>query len=120
MMTPTPTASTSTDVQKRPAAEPQPLIGPGHADKHAELCKHLRKKQVADLAHVSGRGTGVLPWFVATLSDLAYYLFTWLPRTWWITFTSLPQLVLDPIGFWTALVFASVTTVVLFGSLIVR
>lgn len=110
----------ATEVRKRPATDSQSLIGHSHGGKHAELCSNLRKRQVADLAHVSGRGTGILGWFAAMLSDLVYYLFTWLPRTWWFTFTSLPQLVLDPLGFWSALVFASVTTVVLFGSLIVR
>ncbi|CDR99151.1 hypothetical protein [Sporisorium scitamineum] len=109
----------STDARSSQTVNSQKLIGPGYGGKHAELCANLRKRQVADLAQVSGRGTGILGWFAATLSDLTYFFFTWLPHTWWITFTSLPQLVLDPLGFWSALVFASVTTVVLFGTLIV-
>ena len=110
----------SPDVRKRPATNSQPLIGPSHGHKHADLCEHLRKKQVADLAQVSESGTGILGWFSTTLSDLVYYLFVWFPRTWWITLTSLPSFLLDPIGLWSALIFALGTTVMLFVSLIVR
>lgn len=114
------TSPPSTDVRKRPTVSAQSLIGPGHADKHASLCEELRKRQVADLVQVSGRGPGIYGWFTTLVSDVYYYLFVWMPRTWWITLSSLPQLLWDPIGFWSALVFASVTTVALFGSLIVR
>ncbi|SJX66254.1 uncharacterized protein SRS1_10935 [Sporisorium reilianum f. sp. reilianum] len=107
------------DLRDRSGTNSQKLIGPGHGGKHAQLCANLRRRQVADLANVSEKGSGILGWFSATLSDLVYYFFTWMPRTWWVTLTSLPQLVLDPLGFWSALVFASVTTVVLFGSLVV-
>ncbi|GAC98530.1 hypothetical protein PHSY_006124 [Pseudozyma hubeiensis SY62] len=96
----------------------QSLIAPGHTEKHADLCARLRQRQVAEVVQVSDRGSAVQNWLTALISDLSYYLFTWLPRTWWVTLTSLPQLLLDPIGFWTALVFASVTTVVLFATLI--
>ncbi|SPO26013.1 uncharacterized protein UTRI_02287 [Ustilago trichophora] len=83
----------STDVRKRPSTNSQPLIGPPHGQKHAELCEHLRKKQVADLAQVSEHGTGILG--------------------------CLPSFLLDPVGLASALIFAVGTTVMLFFSLIV-
>lgn len=110
----------SADVRKRPSTNSQPLIGPPHGHKHAELCEHLRKKQVAHLAQVSEHGTGILGWFSTIFSDLAYYFFVWLPRTWWITLTSLPSFLLHPVGLASALIFALGTTVMLFLSLIVR
>lgn len=113
-------APLASDVRKRPHPDSLPLIGPSHTDKHAELCQNLRKKQVAELAQVSEQGTGILGWLSSTLSDLAYYFFVWFPRTWWITLTSLPSFVLDPIGLVAALTFAVGTTVMLFVSLIVR
>lgn len=113
-------AAPSPDVRKRPATDSMPLIGPGHADKHFNLCEDLRRKQVKEVVHVSDRGTGILGWFSTTISDLFYYFVVWFPRTWWYTLTSLPQLVLDPIGFGTTVTFAFLSTFVLFGSLIAR
>lgn len=110
----------ATDVRKRPPTNSQPLIGPGHRGKHADLCECLRKRQVKELAHVSERGTGILGWFSTTASDLAYYFLVWFPRTWWNTLTSLPSFILDPVGLWAALTFAVATTFVLLFGLIVR
>jgi len=105
----------ATDIRKRPYTDSQPLNG-----KHADLCEHLRKRQVADLAQVSETGTGILDWFSTTLSDIVYYFFVWFPRTWWITLTSLPSFILDPVGLVSALTFAVGSTVVLFGILVFR
>ncbi|KAJ9478904.1 Lipase_3 domain-containing protein [Pseudozyma hubeiensis] len=116
-MTPT-TSPPSTDLRKRPMVNAQMLIGPGHADKHADLCAKLCQRQVTEVVQVSDRGSAQQNWFAALISDLYYYFFKWLPIAWWVTLTSLPQVLFDPIGFWTALVFASVATVVLFGTLI--
>ena len=113
-------APPSPDVLKRPATNSQPLIGPGHAGKHADLCEHLRKKQVANLVEVSESGTGILSWLSATLSDLYAYFFVWIPRTWFYTLTSLPSLLLDPVGLFSALFFAFVTSFVMFGFLLLR
>lgn len=111
----------TTDVRKRPVAtNSQPLIGPSKGGKHSELCEHLRKKQVTNLAQVSDSGTGILGWFSATLGDLYYYYFVWFPRTWWNTLTSLPGFITDPVGGFSALIFAVATGVMLFFSLIAR
>lgn len=118
-MTPITTPS-STDVRKRPKANSHSLIVPGNVDRHAALCEQLRNRQITDLVDVSGSGTGTRGWIWGTITDIFYYLFVWIPRTWWYTLTSLPQLVLDPIGLGSALAFAFVTTFALFGSLVVR
>ncbi|KAJ1583800.1 hypothetical protein NDA12_005917 [Ustilago hordei] len=111
--------SAATDVRKCAPTNSQPLIGPGHRGKHADLCEHLHRKQVAELSHVSDRGTGILGWFSTTALEVAYYFLVWLPRTWWNTLTSLPALLLDPVGLWSTLTFAVATTFILFiGSIV--
>ncbi|SPO45879.1 uncharacterized protein PSANT_03565 [Moesziomyces antarcticus] len=101
--------------QRAPAAteETRRLLGPALSGKHADLTEHLRKRQVADLAKISESGPGILGWFRTTLSDLYTYLFVWFPRTWWITLTSLPGYLLDPLGLGTTLIFAFGTTIIL-------
>lgn len=120
MAPPAPMTPPAPEGRKRPiATNSYPPIGPPHGGKHAELCEHLRKKQVSNLAHVADRGTGLLGWFATTFTDLAYYWFVWFPKTWWLTLTSLPGFLLDPFGMLTALVFPIVGGIALFVTLII-
>lgn len=83
-------------------------------DDHDALLRRLRKRHISAGPHSAYHKLTALHWIRTTLSDIYYYCFVWFPTLSFETFASLPGLLLDPIGFGSALVFLVGSAFILF------